>query len=360
MRSLHAIPVVLAGALALGATSVPAAPDTAVDPANPPVKLFDIVPASSLQPGASLYFVDMDKAWALIGQGDVAPEDRTPTAEFARPGTYVVPATLFSSFAAQLDEQRAEVGFDFNHIRQSLEIGSPPQVITVATVTGTPDNIANAVTADPTWSPKLTQRTVGETTVYDWGDKIDMNGRGPMRPVGQGGQLAVTPLGSDGPGEGVMVARTTQHATMEAQLATTAATSVLRSGPLAPALQAVVGPDLLQLVALAAPDPGSPTALVSQNYSGIDGEPPGPAIAQLVYSSDTAAATAADDITTLLASGTSLATGRKVAELLPGATVSASGSIVTVTTASPEHFRVLVDAMMRRDLVFATPSATTP
>jgi hypothetical protein len=345
------LPLALAGAAVLAAaTSVPP-----TEPAAPTGSAFEQalgqLPVDALQAdGAVLQYVDMALAWDRIGAGaDVDARTDAVGALSALP-TWTQPAQLFGAYAMQLDEARAEVGFTFLDIEREIAVLAPPRNVFVAETSVDPETVAAAVHSDPLWSDVLTEVDHPHGGYFQWGDDplaTDLERRTPMRPLGQGGQLAL--VGSD---SAATVVRTLDAADMEAVLDTLAGAESLLADPfIAAALPAIGDGDVYQVSAIPEPtllDPAlvmlSPESaeqilaatVLLQPYVGTvivevdDGSGP---VAKVLLINGTAADAEANAALAeqALAENVDLNTAEPLTDMLPGAEVSTEGTVVVVT-----------------------------
>lgn len=300
-----------------------------------------------------LSYVDMDLVWASLGVADDADDEARMAAFTSAPanGRFIVPPRLFDQQWLNVDRAREEIGFDALAIRRELAVDAPPSELRLVDVAVDAATIETAIAADPMWSDLL------RTVEHDAGTYVDWTPDGeperelapdftritPMRPLGIGGQLAVS-----GDGDEVRVVRTKEAALMEAVLAGDEGASAAERGPFAGADEAIEG-DVLQVVGVGAPISGLPANLSPAQRAQLEEqlvfvgpyesillvelvEEGGPQVEVLLLHADEAAAAANEAaVRELAATGTTLS-GRPAADLLPGATVTVDGAVVRVTT----------------------------
>lgn len=319
-----------------------------------------------------LSYVDMELLWSQLGVAPDADDDARLDAYAATPanGRFVVPPRLFDQQSLMVDAAREEVGFDVLDVRRELAIDAPPSELRLVDVAVDAATIEEAVAADPTWRDRL--RTVEHETgtYFDWtpgGDadrelETDPVRRTPMRPLGIGGQLAVEDRGDD-----VRVVRTKESTLMLAALARRDGDgeSAAEEGPFAGADAALEG-DVLQVVGVGGSIEGTPAGLSPEQQAQLDAQvvhlEPYQAIlvaeivedeatrveVVLLHDDEDDAAANEAAVRTLIAEGFTMS-GRPAADLLPGATVEADGTVVRVTTEGGDLGH-LYQALVRRDL----------
>jgi hypothetical protein len=334
--------------------------DTAMSPFE---QSLDRLPASALsEESAALYYVDLERAWERAGIDPGADERERINAMIELP-TWTQPAQLFGQRSAQLEEARAEVGFTMFDIDREITVQSPPHHTTIADTHVDPETITAAVQSDPLWSPELTTVEHPDGGYFQWGDDpmaTEMSRLSPMRPLGQGGQLAL--IGSDAD---ATVVRTVDAADMEALLSTVAgrSDSLLDVDMFAAAVDALGDGVVIQVTAVdeaIAFDPVS-LSLSPENFEALLAEMvllepyEGVVIAELydgaesrteillVHASDEANAELVEQA---IAEGIDPITQQPLAEVLPGAEVSTVGPVVVVTLpfegAYPQAQRMLM------------------
>lgn len=89
---------------------------------------------------------------------------------------------------------RTSFGFSPLEAFQVARAGVEDPIVVFNSVGHDADEIAAALAADPVWGPLLSAETLGDTTVYSWGDATEthFDRTGPGRPLGRAGTLAVT------------------------------------------------------------------------------------------------------------------------------------------------------------------------
>lgn len=326
----------VAGALAAGTWSgfagatTPAAPASAFagQLARMPAAVFDVA-ADADTP--TLTYVDMELVWERLGVGADPAERLAALGRTAEATTWSQPPVLFQESALDVDGARAEVGFSMLEIGRELAVLAPPNRTVVADVAVSGAAIEQAVTTDPLWSPDLRVVPTADGDYYAWGDEdfaIDPARRSPLRPLGQGGQLAV--LGELS--EPVTVVRTLAVADMEAALATAAghAPSAADAGPFAAADEALAGVTVVQAIGVTATAPYLGLLVVEV----ADDAGPRAEVLLLHATADEAAANAP-----------------MVADALPDAAVTVDGTVVAARVDGVEAYRTLVQMLMRRELL---------
>ena len=259
-RSLSAL-VVAPMAVVIATTEPP--PSTSSEDSRGLTEMVAMVPADAFQPGsdAQLYYVDMALLWDQLGAGPDPAEREERLGEFSRIENYALAPQLFLRQLFQFDAARTEIGFSTVEIDREIAVLSPPNNLFIDATNVPASDIEAALASDPTWSPELTTVDTEFGSYHSWGgDGAEMNldRISPLRPFGQGGQLAVVgdPMAT--------TIRTLDPAEMEAALATTAgaADSAATSIVLAPVLDALSGATVLQLVATATGPMFDPGALL--------------------------------------------------------------------------------------------------
>lgn len=91
----------------------------------------------------------------------------------------------------QLDEQRAVLGFGLLDADAAIRAAIGDEVLSVFQIPSRVGAVADAVTSDPDWSDQLETVELHDERYYDWGDE-STGPPGPFRPLGVGGQLAVS------------------------------------------------------------------------------------------------------------------------------------------------------------------------
>jgi hypothetical protein len=364
-------PVALAAALlaATGAASAPTDPDSGAP--TPFERSLGRVPAAALDAeGAMVTYVDMDLAWERAGVGTDPSERLDRISALVELPTWTQPPQLFAQTAALADEARAEVGFSMFEIEREIAVLAPPRNVMIAETAVTPEDVDTAVGTDLLWSSELTTVEHAAGTYFQWGDDPaapNVDRISPLRPLGQGGQLAVLP--DEG---GSTVVRTLDAADMEAVLTTVAggADSLLDTDFFAAVLPALGDGDVLQATSVQQPlllDPAVlvlSTEAIEEVLESVVLVPPyrGLVIAELYGGRESHAellfvygdAASADESVALfeqaLAENINLTTREPVAELFPDATVSAEGSVVVVSVPSQDAYRVAQRMLFERAL----------
>jgi hypothetical protein len=358
--------LVLAAALAATATVTATSTepdDTALSPFE---RSLDRLPASALDDDHGvLYYVDLELAWERAGIAADADERDRISAMIELP-TWTQHAQLFGQRFSEVDDARAEVGFTMFDIDREITVQSPPNNITIAETRVDPEAVITAVESDPMWSPELTVVEHPDGGYFQWGDDPtahELTRMSPMRPFGQGGQLAL--IGDD---TEATVVRTVAAGDMEAVLSTIGGRgdSLLDVDMIAAAVDALGNGDVIQVTAMAGAigfdavsqtmSPEQIEAMLAdmvllQPYDGVviaelyDGSESQTKVL-LLHGSDDAAAANAELVEQALAEGVDPITREPLADLLPGAEVAAGGPVVAVTLpfegAYPQAQRMLM------------------
>jgi hypothetical protein len=311
----------------------------------------DRIPASALdEDHAVLYYVDLERAWDRAG---IAPDadERDRIGALIELPTWTQPAQLFGQRFDQVEEARTEVGFTMFDIDREITVQAPPHNVFIAETHVDPEAVAAAVQSDPLWSPELTMVEHPDGGYFQWGDDpmaTDVGRLSPMRPLGQGGQLAL--IGGDAE---ATVVRTIAPGDMEAVLSTVAGRgdSLLDVDAFATAVDTLGDGDVIQVTAVdeatafdlvelrLTPDrieALGETLVLLQPYDGVviadlyDGEQSHTEIL-LLHASEEAAEANADLVEQAIAEGIDPVTQEPLADLLPGAEVATVGPVVVVT-----------------------------
>jgi hypothetical protein len=345
---------------------VPTDPDSELTPFE---QSLDMVPASALETeGAMVVYVDMDLAWDRAGVGS-DPDERLGRISFLfEPSTWTQPPQLFGQSAALVDEARAEVGFTTFEVEREIAVLAPPRSIMIAETSVSPDDVAAAVESDPLWSSELTTVETPDGSYYQWGDdptELNVDRITPMRPLGQGGQLAV--VADDA---GSTVVRTLEGA--DAVLATMAGgTDSLLDTDLFAAARAALGKGaVLQSIGVPGPQLFDPAVIVlsteaiEELLQDVVFVPPynGLLIAELydggesqtellfVYGDAATAEASAPEFERALAESVNTTTMEPLSDVFPGASVSTDGPVVVVTLPSEGAYRVAQRMLFERAL----------
>jgi hypothetical protein len=312
----------------------------------------DRLPADALdEESAILYYVDMEQAWQRAGVGPEVEERLQRAGSLGALPTWTQAPQLFGQYFTQVDEARAEVGFTMLDVDREITVQSPPHSIVIAETRVTPDEVTTAVESDPLWSSELRMVEQPDGTYFEWGEDPtaqDLARRSPMRPLGQGGQLAL--VGGDGE---ATVVRTVDPADMQSVLATVtgAGDSLLDDELFAAALPALTDGVVMQVMAVDQPIGFDPVALgltpeefeqllaelvLVGPYEGLviaelfDGEQSLTKVL-LVYADTAAAESNSVVVEQAIAEGVDPVTREPLADLLPGSDVSVIGSAVVIT-----------------------------
>lgn len=369
-RFAPAVALVVAAATSGGAASA-SAPTPAGGGATAFSAALAQLPAAMLSAdGAALYYTDRALAWERLGVGPNTEERASAVGRTFEVGTYSQAPTMFAP-DVDLERSREEIGFTTFDIDREASVLAPPQRVVVAVTTVTPDAVRAALTTDPVWSAELTEVDDAGGTFYSWaGDdsEVHIDRRSPLRPLGQAGHIAV------GGTERATVVQTLAADDMQAALAAGAGRepSVLDSGPFAAAATALddEGATVLQAIGL----PGATLFMPPFDASAEVIEQLMAALPQLVpYASilvvevidpdgnprteievthydEASATTNATAMAAWLANGVDSVSNRPLAELLPGATVTAEGPVVRVTVDGPGHYSTATNMLMSRAL----------
>ncbi len=365
------IPLVVASAVTLSV----AVATTPTDPDNRQLTAFeqslDQMPADALnEESATLLYVDMELAWQRAGVGSTIDERLDGIGALVELATRTQPPQLFGQYAMQLEEARAEIGFTMFDVDREITVQSPPNDIIIAETRVTPEDVTAALDSDPVWSSELRMVEDANGGYFEWGDDPlaqHLERLSPMRPFGQGGQLAL--IGSDAE---ATVVRTEDPADMQSVLATVAgrADSLLDDGLLVAAVPALGEGDVLQVMAVEGPIGFDPAALLLgpeefeellaemvlvEPYDGVvigevyDGERSQTAVV-LVYPDEASAEENAALVERALAEGIDPIRREPLADLLPDAEVSTVGSAVVVTLSFEGAYSRAQDMLVRRAL----------
>jgi hypothetical protein len=346
------IPIVFAVALITGVGVATTPTDPADTAATEFEEALDRMPASALDAeSAVLYFVDMELAWQRAGVGTDVHERLDQFGSLVALPTWTQSPQLFNQFFTQVDEARAEVGFTMFDIDQEITVQAPPQHITIAETRVDAEAVATALESDPAWSSELSTVEYPDGGYFQWGDDpmaLDLARISPMRPFGQGGQLAIVGSAAE-----ATVVRTVDAMDIEAVLSTVAgrADSLLDGDFFATALPALGDGDVLQAMAVDEAIAFDPADLVLTEagvealladmillhpYRGvviaeIYNEGQSHTQVLLVHADEAAAEANAALAEQAIAEGLDAATREPLGELLPDAQVSTEGSVVVVT-----------------------------
>ena len=366
---LAALAVVGALAPIVVGSTLPSDPES---PAQSPFEQsLDRLPADALDAdGAALYYVDLEMAWERAGVGAEVEERFDRVGSMSTIPTWTQPPFLFAQYFAQLDEARAEVGFTMFDIDREISVQAPPNNVAIAEIRVSADDVAAAVQTDPLWSSQLTTIEHPGGAYFQWGDDplaTQLELRTPMRPLGQGGQLAL--IGSDSE---ATVVRTIDPADMEAVLSTAAGNgdSLLDDDFVAGAVAAIGDDEVLQVMAIDEAIRFDPAALILtpeaieeilaetvllQIYDGLmivdlyDGAETRTEVL-LVYPDAEAAETNAALVEQALAENDDLVSAQPLSELLPGAEVSTEGSVVVVALSFEGAYPLAQRMLVQRSL----------
>lgn len=367
----------------MAAVALTGAPTVITEPSPPASDAADAfsqalsrLPATALDAdGAVLQYADLDLAWERAGVGEEVDERLEHQLVLSEMDTFTQPAQLFGQMAAMTEEARAEVGFTYFDIRREIAVLAPPRNVIFAETTVSAEQVVAAVRSDPVWAEELVDVDTPAGGYFVWDrDPLEMvlERRSPLRPLGQGGALAV--IGDTDP----TVVRAIFPADVEQVLTTSAgrSASLLEEGPINDAITAIpAGGDVVQVIALGAPiifdpsgvllDPALPVDSIEDALAAItvlapyrslviverwDGER---SIADvlLVHDDEQSAADNADVVEEWLRSGVDLRTGRPVAELLPNAEVTVDGVVLRVETPAPRAYAVAQRMVFDRSLL---------
>jgi hypothetical protein len=360
-----ALTATLAATVTVAETTEP--DDAALSPFE---RSLERMPANALDSdSAVLYYVDLELAWERAGIGPDADESERIPAMIELP-TWTQYAQLFGPRFNQLEESRAEVGFTMFDIDREITVQSPPENIFIAETQVDPETVAAAVQSDPLWSPELTMIDHPDGGYFQWGEDpmaTEVSRLSPMRPLGQGGQLAL--IGSD---TEATVVRTVAAADMEAVLSTVAGRgdSLLDVDLWATAVDALGDGDVIQVTAVdeaIAFDPLNltltpeqvevlgDTMVLLQPYDGVviaelyDGEEWRTEVL-LVHGAEEAASANADLVEQAIAEGIDPVTQEPLADVLPGAEVATVGPVVVITLPFEGAYPRAQQMLMQRSL----------
>jgi hypothetical protein len=328
------------------------------------------VPAGALDGDAwTLQYVDMGLVWERLGVGDgTAAEKLEALPQTAKVETFGLVPRLFDQMSMATDDAVQEVGFDVTAVDREIAVDAPPSELRILDVAVGTDVVAEATASDPTWSDRRQEVDAEVGAYFDWteGDELasDVGRRTPMRPLGIGGQLAVTEQG-----DGARIVRTKESALVEDALRTAAGDggSAADEGPLAGITDALDG-DVVQVIAVDGPIRAMPATLspdqLEQLGAGgaflgtyravvvaeqlVDGESSTEVL--IVHGSEQAAEANARAVERQLADeDATTMSGVPISEVLGAATVELAGTIVRVAL-EPQRFARALDAIMRGDI----------
>lgn len=362
-------PVVLATSLlaATGAATVPTGPDSGVP--TPFEQSLDRVPASALDAdGAMVTYVDMDLAWDRAGVGADPDQRLGRVSALFDPATWTQTPQLFGQSAMLVDEARAEVGFTTFEIDREIAVLAPPRSMMIAETSVSPDDIAAAVQSDPLWAAELTTIETPDGAYFQWGDDptaLNVDRITPMRPLGQGGQLAVI---ADEPGS--IVARTLEGADVVLTTIAGGTDSLLDTDVFGAAAGALGKGAVLQAIGVPQPQLFDPAVVVLSTetidellqdvvlvprYDGLliaelyDG---GRSQTELlfVYGDDAQAKESVPVFEQALAESVNTTTMQPLSEVFPDAMVESDGPAVIVTLSSEGAYRIAQQMLFERAL----------
>jgi hypothetical protein len=329
----------------------------------------DRIPASALEAdGAIVTYVDMDLAWNRAGIGSDPNERLGGVSALFQPSTWTQTPQLFGQSAMLVDEARAEVGFTTFEIEREIAVLAPPRNITIAETSVSSDDVDAAVESDPLWASELTSVETPAGAYYQWGDDPtapNVDRISPMRPLGQGGQLAV--IADDA---GSIVMRTLEDADTVLATIAGATDSLLDTDFFAAAVAALGKGAVLQAMGVPQPQPYDPAVVVLGTeaieellqdvvlvpaYDGLliaelyDG---GHSQTKLlfVYGDEASAGESAPIFEQALAEGVETTTMKPLSDVFPGASVSTDGAVVVVTLPSEGAYRIAQRMLFERAL----------
>jgi hypothetical protein len=275
---------------------------------------------------------------------------------------------LFGQRAALVDEARAEVGFTTFEVDREIAVLAPPRSMTIDETSVPPEDIAAAVQSDPLWASELTTIETPDGAYYQWGDDptaLNADRITPMRPLGQGGQLAV--VADDG---GSIVARTLEGADVVLTTMAGGTDSLLDTDVFGAAVGALGKGAVLQAIGVPQPQlfdaavvvlnteaieellqdvvlvPSYDGLLIAELYDG------GRSQTELlyVYGDDAQAEESAPVFEQALADSVNTTTMEPLSEVFPDATVRTDGPVVVVTLPSEGAYRIAQQMLFERAL----------
>ncbi|MEZ5408476.1 MAG: hypothetical protein R2761_10645 [Acidimicrobiales bacterium] len=294
-------------------------------------------------------------------------------------GEVLVPSTLLEQLQAA-DDWRRELGFGAGDVTAAAETGVPPSVLSVFRTTAEPSAIADAVTADGTWSADLRTAERNGAAVYSWGSDpqaVNTDRTSPVRRLGQGGVLAVDgkgvvlwstdpaavdaglDLGSGGEGSGSLADNDT-FAALARVLDDQGCYQAILSDR-APVLDPLnmLGPRadpaiIERLRATLDAGPALPPYRALGIGNAIDGDTgQGYVVFAFATGSDGEAQAVADAFPLVVAEGTSATTNQPWSDLMTVRRATTEGAVAVVTV-DTERLSVGLEAYQRLDTLLAT------
>lgn len=358
--------------------STVATPTTEVNADSPALTMEDLlarVPSAALEsPDAILTYVDMAQVWERMGLADATSEARLARlADLGSQESYVITPRLLGA-GASVDAAIREVGFSLANIEREVAVDDAPTTIRIDEVVVNSDDIVAALRGDPTWSDAMTEVTSGDVTYFDWNGELGAepqpDRRTALRPLGIGGQLQVLPLDAGGS----LVVQTNEAETMESLLAPGFA-GVGATEPFARMFTALAPNTVVQALVTrhhvsfdemvgarameaAEADSARAATVLIEPYEAVlvaevtDGTTTN-VVLELAYDSPEAATAAAQTVSEFLAQPTT-AGGTPMADVFPGATASAAGSLVQVVVPGAGRLRNVVRALLLGDILLTT------
>ncbi len=359
--------------MATTVTATATARDSVTTPVgeNPFARMLELMPESAAVPGGSMtiQYTDLEALWRRAGVDGDADDRLAAFRDIAWIDTFPQPPIMFGNRLPEQDPL-TEVGFAVQHMLQEIAVVDPPGTIVVVATSASPSDVTGALESDPVWSADLTTVGTESSPYFAWaedGTSVDASRISTFRPLGQPGFLAV--LGD----QSATVVHTNQTEPMESALATATGTapSLAESWLFEPVVDAVAGREVLYAMAFPAPILPDPAAVIAADgslapelldqsalllpYLGIvivgstddDGE------VQVDIFAVHADERAADNVARAEAwlESASQRTATPFSELLPGAQVSADGSLLRITTSGQDTYRRAVTMVFTRELL---------
>jgi hypothetical protein len=344
---------------------------TTVGDTTPFARMLQLMPEDAAVLGGSMtiQYTDIEALWRRAGVDGDADDRLAAFHDIAWIDTFPQPPIMFGNRLPEQDPL-SEVGFAFQHILQEIAVVDPPSNIVVVATNASSSDVVGALESDPVWSADLTTIGTESSPYFAWGEdgaSVDAARISTFRPLGQPGFLAV--LGD----QSATVVHTNQTEPMERALATAngAAPSLMESWLFEPVVAAVAGREVLYAMAFPAPTLPDPAAVIAADgslapelldaatlllpYLGIVivGSTDGGGEVQVDIFAVHADDHAADNVASAEAwlESESQRTGTPFSELLPGAQVSADGSLLRITASGQDTYRRAVAMAYTRELL---------
>lgn len=264
-------------------------------------------------------------------------------------------ATFGQRAVASWDEWEAEYGFTLAQVERDLIAGQPPDEVIVFEGSFSPASIAEVLRADPGWAGDLEVVEHEGGSYYRWGEDfaIDPRRASPARPLGRGGRLAV---GED------RILRTYGSEAIESALGAIAGdvpsladvpemTALAGALDRAGAYAALLTMAVADLAAAGVPEGSGPFLEPYRGLAigpGVGDDGQAFVVIALVHGDEAAAAANAGRIPEIVATGSSLLTGRPWSDVLEVQEVRRDGT-VTVAVLSTDRPRLWSEVVFARD-----------